>query len=334
MNTQGESLEWSLKSAMAVRRMNETFHPHVPVLLKEAVTALVQKEEGIYLDATFGRGSHSEAILNKLSAKGQLIAFDKDPEAVAYAKKHFSKDSRFKIFHQSFAEMQTTLKELNLEGKIDGILFDLGVSSPQLDDKTRGFSFSHDAQLDMRMDTTQALDAAKWLNAIDEETLANVLFNYGEERYARRIARAITTIRKETPITHTHQLADIIAKAIPRWPRDKHPATRSFQAIRIAVNQELEELTLALEQSLPSLSLSGRLVVISFHSLEDRIVKQFIKSHEKGTELPRGLPVKTNSRYFRARLKAIGKAIKPTPKEISQNPRARSAILRIAEKCS
>lgn len=318
---------------MAACRMSETFHTHIPVLLNEAIQNLVTHPDRLYIDATFGRGSHSAAILSRLNEHGRLIAFDKDPAAVAYAKEHFT-DKRFSIFHTSFAHMETVLKEQQVFGNVNGILFDLGVSSPQLDEAERGFSFSRDGQLDMRMDTTQGINAKEWLATVSEKELADVLWQYGEERFSRRIARAIVASRKETPITNTAQLATIIkfAKPKPKKPQDKHPATKSFQAIRIAINQELTELKSALNQALDALMLNGRLCVISFHSLEDRLVKQFIKLHEKGEALPRGLPIKAT--YFNARLKSIGKPIAPDLKEVNINPRARSAILRIAEKRS
>lgn len=315
---------------MAVCRMSETYNQHIPVLLSEAVAGLVTSPDGTYVDATFGRGSHSQAILNKLSPQGRLIAFDKDPDAIAYAKSHI-KDTRFTIYHSSFARMQMCLNEEQIFGKVNGILFDLGVSSPQLDNPERGFSFARSGKLDMRMDTSQGKDAMSWLAEVDEKELASVLWNYGEEKFSRRIAHAIVTARQQSPITTTAQLAEIIKQVLP-FQRDKHPATRSFQAIRIAVNQELSELEQALSQSLEALTVGGRLAVISFHSLEDRIVKQFVKQHEKGEELPHGLPVKGTN--FNARLKSIGKPIKPSLQEIDTNPRARSAILRIAEKLS
>lgn len=319
---------------MAACRMSEKIHQHTPVLLSEAIAQLITVSDGIYVDATFGRGSHSQAILEKLNQNGRLIAFDKDPEAYSFAKSHFSHDSRFTIFHASFARLQIILQELHVFGKIQGILFDLGVSSPQLDDATRGFSFSKEGKLDMRMDTSQGIDAMTWLAHVSEKELADVLWQYGEEKFSRRIARAIVEKRSETPITTTSQLAEIIIKAMPKPVsyKDKHPATRSFQAIRIAVNQELTELTQALNQSLEALAPHGRLAVISFHSLEDRIVKEFIRGHEKGPDLPRGLPIKDQS--YRSRLRSVGKPIKPNLQEVTHNPRARSAILRIAEKQS
>lgn len=319
---------------MAACRMSEIFHKHIPVLLNEAVENLVISPGGVYVDATFGRGSHSQAILDRLNKDGRLIAFDKDLDAVAHAKKHFTHDPRFSIFHTSFARMEIALREAQVFGAVSGILFDLGVSSPQLDDPERGFSFSREGKLDMRMDRSHGKDAMSFIASISEKELADVLFQFGEEKFSRRIARAIVNTRAETPIKTTTQLAEIIARAMPRTKssvaRDKHPATRSFQAIRIAVNQELSELQLGLSQALEALAIGGRLAVISFHSLEDRVVKQFIKQHEKGKALPRGLPVK--GELFNARLKAISKPIKPESQEVNVNPRARSAILRIAEK--
>lgn len=318
---------------MAACRMSDLFNGHIPVLLKEAVENLIVSPTGTYIDATFGRGSHSLAILQHLSPHGRLIAFDKDPDAIAYANAEI-RDPRFKIFHCSFARMHMVLNELNLIGAIDGILFDLGVSSPQLDNPARGFSFVREGKLDMRMDTSQGTAAMTWLATIGEEELATVLWEYGEEKFSRRIARAIVETRKTTPIETTTQLAEIIKFAIPKpkKPQDKHPATRSFQAIRIAINQELTELEQGLAASLEALKPGGRLAVISFHSLEDRIVKQFIKRHEKGEELPRGLPIK--GEHFKARLMTLSKPIKPSEKEVNTNPRARSAVLRLSEKLS
>jgi 16S rRNA (cytosine1402-N4)-methyltransferase len=312
--------------------MSDQYHQHIPVLLKEAVDALITAENGIYIDATFGRGSHSRAILDQLGPQGRLIAFDKDPDAIIYAKQHFANEPRFSIIHSSFARLQLALEAKGVFGQVNGILFDLGVSSPQLDNPARGFSFSRDGQLDMRMDTTQGIDAMNWLAKVDEKELADVLWQYGEEKYSRRIARSIVTMRDETPITSTAQLAEIVLRAVPKqkgtW--DKHPATRSFQAIRIAINEELTDLQLGLAQALAALATGGRLAVISFHSLEDRIAKQFMKLQEKGVELPRGLPVKGSQ--HQATLKIIGKPVKPSLQETNINPRARSAILRIAEK--
>ena len=319
---------------MAVCHMSEIFHQHAPVLLREAVENLIVSPDGVYVDATFGRGSHSRAILDRLSASGRLIAFDKDPEAVAYAKQYFSHDKRFSIFHSSFARLEMCLSGIDVFGKVQGILFDLGVSSPQLDNPERGFSFAKSGKLDMRMNTTQGTDAMSWLATVDEKTLADVLWKYGEEKFSRRIAREIVAARNEAPITTTTQLAEIITHAMPGFkkPGEKHPATRSFQAIRIFINEELTEIEEGLAQALEALMVGGRLAVISFHSLEDRIVKEFIRAHEKGPELPRGLPIKGDQ--FNSRLKSRGKPIKPSSQEVNVNPRARSAILRIAEKLS
>lgn len=316
---------------MAAVRMNDNINEHIPVLLTEAIDALITSPDGIYVDATFGRGSHSQAILNKLSPQGRLIAFDKDPASIAYAKQRI-RDERFTIVHSSFANMQTILTDMQCAGKITGVLFDLGVSSPQLDQAERGFSFMRDGALDMRMNTSAGMTAAEWLATVDEVTLADVLYRYGDEKFSRRIARLIVETRDETPITTTLQLANLIIRALPKAPwKDKHPATRSFQAIRIFINQELTDLEKGLAQAFNLLALGGRLSVISFHSLEDRIVKQFIRDHEKGMDdLPRGLPIKEKA--FKATLKSVGKPIKPSENEIDFNPRARSAILRVAEK--
>lgn len=315
---------------MVACRMNEEVGKHLPVLLTEVLDNLVVKPDGIYVDATFGRGGHSQAIIDQLGPKGRLLALDKDPEAIAHARKRFAGDKRFSIQHGSFAELQEYLQTMDCFGNIDGIFFDLGVSSPQLDEAERGFSFMRDGKLDMRMNTEAGVDAATWLANIEEEALANTLWEYGEERFSRRIARSIVEKRKETPITTTKQLTEIVSAAIPRWEKHKHPATRSFLAIRIAVNHELDDLHLGLAQSLEALKVGGRLLVISFHSLEDRLVKRFMQHHEKGGDFPAGLPVTQD--MFKSRLKRLGRAVKPGTREITFNPRARSAILRIAEK--
>ncbi|MBV9576092.1 MAG: 16S rRNA (cytosine(1402)-N(4))-methyltransferase RsmH [Gammaproteobacteria bacterium] len=313
--------------------MSEIFHQHIPVLLTEVLDNLITSPDGIYVDATFGRGNHSRAILNRLNNQGRLIAFDKDPEAVLHAKNYFSSDHRFTILHHSFVRMPMCLQTLNAFGKVNGILFDLGVSSPQLDNPERGFSFAKTGKLDMRMDTSQGVNAMDWLATVDEKELADVLWQFGEEKFSRRIARAIVKARAETTITTTAQLADIICAAMPRQKKqEKHPATRSFQAIRIAINQELTELQHGLEFALEALAIHGKLLVISFHSLEDRIVKQFIRHHEKGQLSPRDLPIK--EKEHKQKLISIGKPVKPGLQEVDRNPRARSAILRIAEKLS
>jgi 16S rRNA (cytosine1402-N4)-methyltransferase len=314
---------------MVACRMNEAAK-HLPVLLDEVIENLAVKADGIYVDATFGRGGHAKAILAKLGPKGRLLAIDKDPEAISHAREELADDKRFVIEHGSFAGLQKFLEEQNCFGKVDGILFDLGVSSPQLDDPERGFSFMRDGKLDMRMNSAAGIDAATWIASIPEEDLANVLWKYGEERYSRRIARSIAEIRMTTPITTTKQLAEIVSAAIPRWQKGKHPATRSFLAIRVAINHELDDLEQGLAQSLEALTIGGHLAVISFHSLEDRLVKQFMQKGAKGRDFPAGLPVKQE--MFVPRLKRLSRAIKPGTREITFNSRARSAILRIAEK--
>ncbi len=315
---------------MVACRMKEQFNEHQPVLLTEIIENLQIQPDGIYIDATFGRGGHARAILQKLGQKGRLLTMDKDPEAIAYAHNHFSNDPRFTIQHGSFAKLSNFIAKQNLIGKINGVLLDLGVSSPQLDDPNRGFSFMRAGKLDMRMDDSEGIDAATWLAKVDEKELATVLWEYGEERFSRRIAKAIVMTRAHTPITTTTQLAEIVAKAIPTWQKGKHPATRSFQAIRIKVNQELNDLEVGLKQAVDVLKVGGRLLVMSFHSLEDRLVKHFMQHQEKGDELPVGLPIKQID--IKVHFKRLGRAIKPGDKEIALNPRARSATLRIGEK--
>jgi len=305
---------------------------HLAVMLNEALLHLSIKKNGIYIDGTFGRGGHSGAILEKLGQTGRLIAFDRDLSAIESEKaKTLTKDTRFKLVHAPFSEMEKVVTEFNLNGKIDGILLDLGVSSPQLDDETRGFSFMNDGALDMRMDITKGESAAQWLSQIDEKTLVQVLFDYGEERFARKIAKAILTTRTTQPIETTRQLAKLIEDTIPFREKHKHPATRSFQAIRIAVNNELGELESVLKYSINLLNSKGRLVVISFHSLEDRIVKRFMRG-ESGVKQNVGkLPIK-EADIEKGVLNVLSKAIKPTAQEIAQNPRSRSAVLRVAER--
>lgn len=318
---------------MVACRMKETYNQHESVLLSETIEHLSIQPGGVYVDATFGRGGHAQAILNQLGPTGRLLAMDKDPDAVAYACQHFSGDKRFVMQHGTFAHLAAFVTRQNLLGKVDGVLLDLGVSSPQVDDPERGFSFMRTGKLDMRMDYSQGVDAAQWIAKIAEQDLANVLWRYGEERFSRRVAKAIVMARQQEPILTTQQLAEIIAKAIPVWPKKgKHPATRCFQAIRIAVNQELDDLEQGLQQSLSVLKVGGRLAVISFHSLEDRIVKHFMQQQERGDELPAGLPVKHHT--IQVRFKRHGRAIKPSAQEIAVNSRARSAVLRIGEKLS
>ncbi len=300
---------------------------HKPILLSEVIEQLMIKEDGVYVDATFGRGGHVLEILRHLGLKGRVFAMDKDPEAIKAVK--LIKDKRLRVKQGSFTTLLKWMKELNLIGKVDGVLFDLGVSSPQLEKPERGFSFLREGPLDMRMDPTCGQDAASWINSASYEEVAEVLRTYGEERFHKRIARAIVWARESTSIRTTKQLADIVAKANPKWERHKHPATRTFQAIRIFINNELQELRDCLTQCLEILGIGGRLLVISFHSLEDRIVKQFIQEQLSGG-LPSELPIKKEQ--LTVRLKRVGKAIKPKEREIAANPRARSAKLRVMEK--
>lgn len=292
--------------------------------------ALSINPAGCYIDATFGRGGHSRAILEQLGTGGKLLVLDKDPQAIAVANALRAADERVTVTHGAFAEVGRIAEQHGLSGKVAGILFDLGVSSPQLDDPDRGFSFMRDGPLDMRMNPEQGLSAEQWVNSASERDIADVLYQYGEERHSRRMARAIVAARQDAPITRTGQLAEIVKQANPAWEKDKHPATRAFQGIRIFINGEFDELNLALEQALGVLDVGGRLVVISFHSLEDRIVKKFIAMQTKGDNFPRDLPV-TES-MMNPRLRAIGKAVKPSAGEIHNNPRARSAVMRVAEK--
>lgn len=303
---------------------------HRPVLFDEVLEALKIRADGIYLDGTFGRGGHSGAILERLNEQGRLLAMDKDPQAIAVAQQRFAGDQRFSIVRGSYTMLEQEVVKRGWKGKVDGILLDLGVSSPQLDDPSRGFSFRHDGPLDMRMDPESGYSAAEWLASAKEAEIAQVLKEYGEERFAKRIARAIVHEREQSPIVTTARLAKIVADANPKWERDKHPATRSFQAIRIYVNRELEELEQVLEQSVKVLAPGGRLAIISFHSLEDRRVKRFIRDEARGGDFPPGLPV-TDAQLNR-RLRAIGKDIRASEAELETNPRARSAVLRVAER--
>ena len=307
-----------------------TEYIHTPVLINEILHGLNLQTDGIYIDCTFGRGGHSKAILQHLGERGRLYAFDKDPDAISTIEKSIHEDKRFSITQGSFTMLGQLLEKENLSGQVNGILLDLGVSSPQFDNKERGFSFQQDACLDMRMDNSSGLTAAEWLNSASQEEICNVIHQYGEERYAKKITRAIVEARKEKPITQSNQLVELILSAVPGYEKNKHPATRTFQAIRIFINDELNELKKILDQSINALSAGGRLVVISFHSLEDRIVKRFIREKSRGDYFPAGLPVTNNQ--LRPELKPVGKAIYPTNDEIKNNPRARSAVLRIAER--
>ena len=303
---------------------------HETVLLEEAVEALVTEPAGLYIDGTFGRGGHARALLSRLSANGALIAIDKDPQACAVARAEFSEDPRFEVVRGSFADLAEIVVERCKAGKVQGVLLDLGVSSPQLDDAERGFSFLRDGPLDMRMNPEEGESAAEWIARAEENDIAWVLKAYGEERFARRMAKAIVEARQQRAIARTSQLAEIVAAANPAWEKGKHPATRAFQAVRIFINRELEDLQEVLVAALDALAVGGRLVVISFHSLEDRLVKRFIREQVQGKPIPRGLPVMEKD--IVRRMRAVGKAIKPGAEEINVNPRARSAVMRVAEK--
>ncbi len=301
---------------------------HTTVLLNEAVEALAIKPDGIYVDGTFGRGGHSAKILERLDSKGKLIALDKDPAAVAVGKEW--RDTRFHMAHRGFEQMAAVLREQGVE-QVDGILLDLGVSSPQLDEATRGFSFRFDAPLDMRMDTSGGMTAAQWLATVDEGFLTEVIRDYGEERFARQIARSIVAARAIEPIHTTRQLVELVSKAVRTREAGQNPATRTFQAIRIYLNRELEELARVLPECLTLLKTGGRLVVISFHSLEDRIVKHYMRDMAEGDKLPRNVPIRA-SEVPLGKLKLIGKAVRAGAAELRANPRARSAVMRVAER--
>ncbi len=305
---------------------------HTTVLLNEAVQGLNINKDGIYIDATFGRGGHSRSILAQLGPEGRLIGIDRDPQAVATGEQLAAEDSRFQIVHGAFSGLQEYVEGMGLLGEIDGVLLDLGVSSPQLDDASRGFSFRRDGPLDMRMDPTSGISAAEWLAKADTDDIVWVLKTFGEERYARRIARAIVHDRDETPFNRTSDLAGLIARVSLSKEKNKHPATRSFQAIRIYINSELEEIERALDAALEVLAPEGRMSVISFHSLEDRLVKRFIRKQEKGPEVPHGLPLTEEQLNKGKKLKAIGKATKPSKEEVAVNARSRSSVLRVAQK--
>ncbi|MEE8427632.1 MAG: 16S rRNA (cytosine(1402)-N(4))-methyltransferase RsmH [Woeseiaceae bacterium] len=305
-------------------------HEHVPVLLGPVLDGLSIKADGIYVDGTFGRGGHSEAILERLDANGRLVAIDRDPQAIASVPEVLRDDPRLELIRGEFAQLETIVGEMQLAGKVDGFLLDLGVSSPQLDEAGRGFSFLRDGPLDMRMDPDSGVSAATWLATVGEKELKRVLKTLGEERSAARIARAIIAARDETAITTTLQLAGIVRAAAPARRQKKHPATKTFQAIRIAINAELEQLEAALAQSVDVLREGGRLCVISFHSLEDRIVKRFIRDASREPEQYRGMP--SIPEAMRPKLRPIGKAISASAEEIALNVRARSAHLRVAER--
>jgi len=305
---------------------------HQPVLFDETIEALRVRPDGIYVDATYGRGGHSREILRRLSEKGRLLILDRDPAAIAEARKNHENDKRVIIRKGPFSMLEIIATENGLDGKIDGILFDLGVSSPQLDTSERGFSFQASGPLDMRMDTESGESAADWLATVDAKSLIHVLKTYGEERFAKRIARALLKAREIEPITNTVQLAKLVSEAIPAktHERGKNPATRTFQAIRIYINRELDEIRQVLPQALRLLATGGRLVVISFHSREDRIVKNFMRDIAKGDPFPLDLPVTQDQ--IKPLMKIVGKKIRPSDEEIKSNPRSRSAVLRVAER--
>ena len=310
--------------------MKQIEYEHTPVLLNEVVQGLNIHSDGCYVDCTFGRGGHSRAILQSLNADGRLLALDKDPEAMATVDARLLQDSRFVLMHGSYTMLRKLIEVNKKMHQVHGILFDLGVSSPQLDNPLRGFSFAKNGQLDMRMDNSRGTTAAEWLNSATEREIEEVLHKYGEERYAKRIARAIVNTRGNEPMLRTIQLAELIAATVPSREKSKHPATRTFQAIRIFLNRELEELQTALEQAVDILANGGRLLVITFHSLEDRLVKRFMRNMARGDYYPPGVPVTSN--MLKPAMKLIGKAVYPQADEIKSNPRARSAVLRIAEK--
>ncbi len=308
----------------------DSVHDHQPVLLDEVIEALRIDPEGLYLDATFGRGGHTRAILERLDERGRVVALDRDPAAIEYGRRQFADEARLKLVHCNFSQVAMVLKESQLEQRFNGVLMDLGVSSPQLDDAERGFSFMRNGPLDMRMDTTQGESASEWLMRVEMEDLVFVLKKYGEEKFGRRIATAILAYRQEQPITETEQLVRIIEQAMPVKEKHKHPATRSFQAIRMHVNQELQSIETALEAMLPALAIGGRLAVISFHSIEDRMVKRFMKAKVSRPPIPRGLPVMEPDVALPYRL-----ACKPRvagEQELKSNPRSRSARLRVLER--
>jgi 16S rRNA (cytosine1402-N4)-methyltransferase len=311
---------------------------HISVLHREAVAALNIRANGTYIDATFGRGGHSQSILQILDQSGRLLAIDCDAQAVAFAQQQLGHDSRFNIMQCNYSEIDHVARTHEVSGQVDGVLFDLGVSSPQLDVAQRGFSFDRDGPLDMRMNQDSGMPVSEWLATVSEEELATVFKEYGEERYAKRIARRVVEVLSERPVTTTLDLAQIIREAHPRWEKNRHPATRCFQALRIFINRELDHLRQALEACVEVLRPGGRIVVISFHSLEDRIVKRFFRGDDDSSQQkvprsrklpPRGLPLPVEAPSL---LKVVGRAIRPADDEVRDNPRARSSVMRVAEK--
>lgn len=305
-------------------------YTHVPVLLDEVMQALDIKPDAVVIDATYGRGGHTEEIMKRLSGSGRLLALDRDPQAAIDARRRFGADARVRVEQARFSSLGRLCDQYELTGRVSAMLFDLGVSSPQLEAVQRGFSFRQEGPLDMRMDPSHGISAADWVNGAEEAELAQVIQAYGEERYARRIARAMVRARAQAPITDTRTLAEIIARAVPGRERHKDPATRTFQAIRIHVNREIEELDAALPEAVRVLAPGGRLAVISFHSLEDRRVKHFFRAESRAPDVPRGMPAPATP--FRPRLRVIGRAVRASEEEVRRNPRARSAVLRVAER--
>ena len=305
---------------------------HRPVLLEETLEALAIRPDGFYIDATFGRGGHARAILARLGAAGRLLVLDRDPAAVAAAEALAQRDPRLEVEHAPFSRLREIARQHGRLGAVEGLLLDIGVSSPQLDEAGRGFSFSADGPLDMRMDNSGGETAAAWLATAQEADIARVLHEYGEERFSRRIARAIVAARGQAPILTTGRLASLVAAACPTREPGKHPATRTFQALRIQVNRELEELGAALAAVRDLLAVGGRLVVISFHSLEDRLVKRFIRDQARGQQVPRSVPLLATA--IQPWLEPVGKALHAGEAEVTANPRARSAVLRVAERRS
>jgi len=307
---------------------------HAPVLHDQVIAALEIKPDGRYVDGTYGRGGHARSILAGLGEQGRLIVMDRDPEAIADAHRTFDADKRVTIIHDDYANMQSRMAELDLLERIDGILLDLGVSSPQLDDASRGFSFQQNGPLDMRMNPAAGESAAAWLARAEEAEIARILWEYGEERQSRRIAKKIVEARQSQAIDDTASLARLISDVLPRPKNHRHPATRSFQAIRIHINQELGQIERLLETVFEILKIGGRLLVISFHSLEDRLVKRFFKTHSTRRKIPRGLPLRDSEIESGIRLKIIVKVIKAGAGELASNPRSRSAVLRVAERAA
>jgi 16S rRNA (cytosine1402-N4)-methyltransferase len=307
---------------------------HQPVLFNEVLQAMQVKPDGVYVDGTFGRGGHAAAILEQLGEHGRLIVMDKDPQAIACARAKHAGDQRVTIIHDDYVQMKNHISQQGLASQVDGVLLDLGVSSPQLDDATRGFSFQQNGPLDMRMNTEQGETAQQWITRASEKEIADVLWRFGEERFSRRIARKIVEYRQQQPINDTDTLVSIIKDCVPAGKEKKHPATRSFQAIRMQINHELEHVELVLADMFDVLKVGGRILVISFHSLEDRLVKRFFKQQSTAPSIPRGLPVRESELSVSIRLRTIGKAIKAGVQELAQNPRSRSAVLRVAERVS